>query len=87
MKAEAMTSHFDVIPAFDALLNARFAAARMEFHTSAPEIQLLYKSKSIRPKDQTDFDTVIGLLDKDARAWLRKSLAIMSPYHAWLSSL
>jgi hypothetical protein len=53
----------------------------------APEIQLLYKSKSIRPKDQTDFDAVIGLLDKDARDWLRQSLARMSPNHTWLSVL
>ena len=34
----------------------------------APEIQLLYKSKAIRSKDQTDFGAVIGYLEQDARA-------------------
>jgi hypothetical protein len=53
----------------------------------APEIQLLYKSKAIRSKDQTDFDAVIGYLDQDARAWLWKSIARMDPNHAWLSKL
>lgn len=53
----------------------------------APEIQLLYKSNSIRPKDQIDFDAVVGFLDKDARAWLRNSLAMMNPNHVWLSRL
>jgi hypothetical protein len=53
----------------------------------APEIQLLYKSKAIRSKDQTDFDTVVGRMDKDARAWLRRSIATMDGSHAWLSKL
>ena len=53
----------------------------------APEIQLLYKSKAIRSQDQTDFDAVIGRLDQDARGWLRKSIAITDPNHAWLSKL
>ena len=53
----------------------------------APEIQLLYKSKAIRSKDQTDFDAVIGYLDQDARAWLWKSIARLDPNHAWLSKL
>jgi Aminoglycoside-2''-adenylyltransferase len=53
----------------------------------APEIQLLYKSQAIRSKDQFDFDTVVDRLDKDARAWLRRSLAIMDGSHAWLSKL
>jgi len=53
----------------------------------APEIQLLYKSKAVRSKDQTDFDTVIERLDQDARGWLRKSIATTDPKHAWLSKL
>jgi hypothetical protein len=53
----------------------------------APEIQLLYKSKEVRHNDQVDFERVVGRLDKDARAWLRKSIARMYPHHAWLSEL
>jgi Aminoglycoside-2''-adenylyltransferase len=53
----------------------------------APEIQLLYKSKEIRPNDQVDFERVVGRLHKDARAWLRTSIARMYPTHAWLSEL
>jgi hypothetical protein len=53
----------------------------------APEIQLLYKSKLVRPKDQMDFDRVIPRLGRDARAWLRDSIAEMDPRHAWLATL
>lgn len=53
----------------------------------APEIQLLYKAKATRAKDQIDFDEVVGRLDGGARAWLRASIARMDPSHAWLSVL
>jgi hypothetical protein len=53
----------------------------------APEIQLLYKSKEMRPRDQTDFHNVSGQLDRDARAWLRNSIAKIAPDHPWLSAL
>jgi Aminoglycoside-2''-adenylyltransferase len=53
----------------------------------APEIQLLYKSKAIRSKDQNDFDTVVDCLDKEARVWLRRSIATMDRTHPWLSNL
>jgi hypothetical protein len=53
----------------------------------APEIQLLYKSKEVRPNDQVDFERVVGRLDKDARDWLRTSIGRMYPSHTWLSEL
>lgn len=53
----------------------------------APEIQLLYKSKEVRPNDQVDFERVVGRLHQEARAWLRTSIASMYPSHAWLSEL
>ena len=53
----------------------------------APEIQLLYKSKSPRPRDQTDFDCVAPLLDSDGRTWLRDSLRSCDPQHEWLRNL
>ena len=53
----------------------------------APEIQLLYKSKTVRAKDQTDFERVVGRLNLDARTWLRASIAALHPNHVWLSKL
>jgi hypothetical protein len=53
----------------------------------APEIQLLYKAKAYRPKDQADFERVVPRLDTAARSWLRDSLATTLPGHSWLSVL
>jgi hypothetical protein len=53
----------------------------------APEIQLLYKAKAIRPSDQADFERTAPQLDLAARDWLRDSLAKTSPGHLWLAAL
>jgi hypothetical protein len=53
----------------------------------APEIQLLYKSKALRPKDQADFDAVLPALCPKQRRWLRDALTIESPSHTWLREL
>ena len=53
----------------------------------APEIQLLYKAKTVRPIDQADFERVAPRLDSAARSWLRDSLARTSPGHSWLTVL
>jgi hypothetical protein len=53
----------------------------------APEIQLLYKSKDVRPKDQVDFERVVGRLHQEARDWLKTAVAGMYPGHDWLSAL
>jgi len=51
-----------------------------------PEIQLLYKSKSIRAKDQLDFETIVPHLDYNARQWLQNALTMCYPEkHLWLS--
>lgn len=49
----------------------------------APEVQLLYKAKWLRPKDQADFDAVVPRLSEQARAWLRSTLAVAEPSHSW----
>ncbi|NVB83673.1 MAG: amino acid transporter, partial [Kofleriaceae bacterium] len=41
-----------------------------------PEIQLLYKSKRVRTKDEADFRVALPLLGDPARAWLRDALMI-----------
>lgn len=46
----------------------------------APEIQLLYKARGVRPQDQADFTRVAPRMDADARAWLKSALCMT---HAW----
>lgn len=52
----------------------------------ASEIQLFYKAKAPRPKDEVDFAAAWSLLDAQQKAWLRQ--AIIAAYgrdNAWLS--
>jgi hypothetical protein len=53
----------------------------------APEIQLLYKARATRAKDQADFDHVVPHLAREARTWLRESLIRVDPEHVWNSVL
>ena len=53
----------------------------------SPEIQLLYKAKDPRPRDQADFDHIAPRLDPGSRAWLTDALARMNPSHAWMRDL
>jgi hypothetical protein len=53
----------------------------------APEIQLLYKSKGSRPRDEADFCMALPLLEPDRRRWLLGALATCSPDHPWLAQL
>lgn len=52
-----------------------------------PEIQLLYKAKDVRPKDQRDFDSVVPTLHAETRDWLARTLALVHPHHAWTRTL
>jgi hypothetical protein len=52
-----------------------------------PEIQLLYKAKSHRPKDDADFVTALPLLGRRRRAWLRAALVAHHPDDPWLDRL
>jgi hypothetical protein len=53
----------------------------------APEIQLLYKARATRPKDQADFDQVVPHLARESRTWLRESLLSVEPEHVWIAML
>lgn len=53
----------------------------------APEIQLLYKARASRPKDEADFARTLPALDEKSRQWLAQSLAFVHPEHAWLMKL
>lgn len=54
----------------------------------APEVQLFYKAKQPRPKDETDFTAVLPLLGVEQREWL--DAAIRTCYgreHVWRERL
>jgi len=50
----------------------------------APEIQLLYKARTVRAQDQADFEHVGPRLDSEARKWLKVALTKFDPRHEWL---
>jgi hypothetical protein len=52
-----------------------------------PQIQLLYKAKGLRAKDQLDFDNTLPHLDEPRRGWLKASLERTLPGHPWIRSL
>jgi hypothetical protein len=53
----------------------------------APEIVLLLKSRSTRPKDTQDFTDVAAVLDPTRREWLHAHIAPRYPNHPWLPAL
>lgn len=53
----------------------------------APEIQLLYKSKGARERDDVDFAQTWPLLAADARRWLHDALELTAPDHKWIAVL
>jgi hypothetical protein len=52
-----------------------------------PEIQLLYKAKGLRRKDQLDFDSALPHLNERRRTWLRAALDLTLPGHPWVTAL
>ncbi len=53
----------------------------------APEIQLLYKARDLRPEDRADFERAAPWLDSAAAGWLRNCLSRLYPRHVWLPAL
>jgi hypothetical protein len=53
----------------------------------APEIQLFYKAKNLRPKDETDFTAVLPYLAGQQRRWLSHALARAYGEHPWRDRL
>jgi hypothetical protein len=52
-----------------------------------PEVQLLYKAKYHRSKDETDFDAAVGLMTPTQSRWLRETLEIHHPGDPWIGRL
>jgi hypothetical protein len=53
----------------------------------APEIQLLYKAKGTRPKDEHDFRMMAPKLRPAQRQWLRDAITIAYGTHPWQDRL
>ncbi|MGW1223897.1 nucleotidyltransferase domain-containing protein [Streptomyces sp. NPDC001515] len=54
----------------------------------APEVQLLYKARSPRPKDERDFEEALAVLDEDGRSWLTETLTLAEGAgHPWAARL
>ncbi len=52
-----------------------------------PEVVLLFKAKTARPKDDGDLAAVLPLLEPDRRRWLADTLELVHPGHRWLGEL
>ncbi len=53
-----------------------------------PEIQLFYKAKGRRPKDEIDLAAALPLLGAAERQWLRDAIGLTSgPEHPWRSEI
>jgi len=52
-----------------------------------PEVALLYKSKSPRPVDETDFLYALPRLDVAQKGWLAGALWMVDPTNRWLERL
>ncbi|HEX5116308.1 MAG TPA: amino acid transporter [Pseudonocardiaceae bacterium] len=53
----------------------------------APEIQLFYKARGLRAKDDADFDAIHTLLDAQQRQWLVDAIRDTYGAHPWLDRL
>jgi hypothetical protein len=49
----------------------------------APEVQLFYKAKATRDKDETDFEAALPLLEEEQRVWLSEAIKVIAPDHPW----
>lgn len=52
-----------------------------------PHGVLLFKAKSLRPKDRRDFEIAAGCLDAAERRWLADALERFHPGHPWIDRL
>jgi len=52
------------------------------------DVQLMYKSKGLRPKDELDFQASLPRMSADSKRWLKNALLTLYPDgHPWLQSL
>jgi hypothetical protein len=65
----------------------RGRASSPDLPVLSPEIQLLYKSKGRREKDEVDFSRVLPLLTVEEKEWLAQALRRVEPGHPWSDRL
>ena len=65
----------------------RGRASSPDMPVLSPEIQLLYKSKGRREKDEVDFARVLPLLTEEEKEWLGQALQTVTPGHPWSNRL
>lgn len=53
----------------------------------SPEVQLHYKARTPRPKDEADFTAVLPLLTDERRDWLAGAISLTYGTHPWLARL
>ena len=53
----------------------------------SPEVQLFYKAKGLRPKDEQDFTAVLPHLDHSQRLWLANAIGQAHGHHPWMERL
>ncbi|GAB2955991.1 nucleotidyltransferase domain-containing protein [Nonomuraea fastidiosa] len=53
----------------------------------APEVQLLYKAKGTRRKDEVDFEAILPRLTQGQRCWLEAALEVGHDAHPWRERL
>ncbi len=52
-----------------------------------PEVQLLYKAKHHRPKDESDFAAAVEVMSIDQRTWLKSALQRWNSDDPWIARL
>lgn len=52
-----------------------------------PEVQMLYKSKMARPKDDVDMARVLHRMTSSQRQWLQDAIVRSDPCHPWIELL
>ena len=63
----------------------RMASSGVPYCT--PEVQMLYKSKMARPKDDGDMARVLHLMSRSQRQWLADAIERGNPDHPWIELL
>lgn len=52
------------------------------------EVQLMFKARGRRPKDELDFRAAVPLMNAESKRWLRDSLRLLHPDgYPWLETL
>lgn len=57
------------------------------FKILSPEVQLLYKSKSLREKDKLDFEHTCAAMNAEQKNWLKQMLIKLYENHEWIAKL